>query len=58
MAIQRVVPIEKQSKKKQREYHRKHRQTNGFNTGTRDMGKRKEETFAEILDREIKEGAY
>lgn len=49
----KVVPIEKQSKKNQKEYYKRQRQTNGFNTGTRDMGKIKDEEFAKILDKEL-----
>lgn len=50
-----IVPIEKQSKKKQREFYNSQRQTNGMNTGTRDMGKSKKDKFADILEKEIKE---
>lgn len=49
----KITPIEKQSKKKQKEFYSKNRQTNGFNTGTRDMGKTKNEIFDKILKKEI-----
>lgn len=51
--IKKVTPVEKMSKKKQREFFNKQRQTNGFNTGTRDMGKIKREKFDEIFQKEI-----
>lgn len=50
----RVTPIEKQSKKNQKEFYKKQRAFNGFNTGTRDMGKTKNELFDEIMKEEIK----
>lgn len=52
--ISKVIPIDKQSKKNKKDYYKKQRQTNGFNTGTRDMGKIKADKFAEMLDNEIK----
>lgn len=51
--MKKIVPIEKQSKKNQREYYRNSRNMNGFNTGTRDMGKTKDEIFDDILKKEI-----
>lgn len=49
----KIVPIEKQSKKNQKKYYKRQRQSNGFNTGTRDMGKIKSEEFGKILDKEL-----
>ena len=37
MEKKKFVEISKQSKKAQKEYHKKHRVTSGFNTGTRSM---------------------
>lgn len=54
----KIVPIQKQSKKNQKEYYKKQRQSNGFNTGTRDMGKTKEEEFAKCLEEELKNYDY
>lgn len=50
----KVIPIDKQSKKNQKDFYKKQRGTNGFNTGTRDMGKSKDEKFADIMRKEIK----
>lgn len=41
------IPLEKRSKKQQKEYHKKQRQINGFNTGTRDMKSEKYPTREE-----------
>lgn len=49
----KIIPIEKQSKKNQREFYKRQRQTNGFNTGTRDMGKIKRDIFDEIFKKEL-----
>lgn len=49
----KIVPIEKQSKKNQKEYYKKQRGSNGFNTGTRDMGLTRNEIFEKILQKEI-----
>lgn len=49
----KIIPIEKQSKKNQREYYKRQRSTNGFNTGTRSMGETKTEKFEKILKKEI-----
>ena len=50
----KVIPIEKQSKKNQKEYYKRQRQTNGFNTGTRDMGDIKANLFDKIFQEECK----
>ena len=42
----KFVPIEKRSKKAQKEYHKKQRSVNGFNTGTRIMKTPKNPTRA------------
>lgn len=49
----KVIPIEKMSKKKQKEFYSKKRGRSGFNTGTRDMGKIKREIFDEIFKKEL-----
>lgn len=49
----KVIPIEKQSKKNQKEFYSKQRALVPFNTGTRDMGRIKDEEFAKILQKEI-----
>ena len=50
----KFVPIEKRSKKEQKEYHKKQRSTNGFNTGTRVMKTPKTPTRAMRKDAERK----
>ena len=50
----KFVPMEKRSKKEQREYHKKQRSTNGFNTGTRVMKTPKTPTRAMRKDAERK----
>lgn len=47
------TPIEKQSKKAQKEYHKKQRATNGFNTGTRTMKDNKHPSRAKRKREEI-----
>ena len=50
----KFVPMEKRSKKEQKEYHKKQRSTNGFNTGTRIMKTPKAPTRAMRKDAERK----
>ena len=50
----KFVPIEKRSKKAQKEYHKKQRFVNGFNTGTRIMKTPKNPTRAMRKDAERK----
>ena len=50
----KFVPMEKRSKKAQKEYHKKHRSVNGFNTGTRVMKTPKTTTRAMRKDAERK----
>lgn len=49
----KFVPLEKQSKKAQKEYHARQRSEMGFNTGTRTMKTEKNPTRAmkKVLDR-------
>ena len=35
--MEKFIELNKRSKKEQKEYYKKQRVTNGFNTGTRDM---------------------
>ena len=50
----KFVPVEKRSKKAQKEYHKKQRSVNGFNTGTRIMKTPKNPTRAMRKDAERK----
>ena len=50
----KFVPMEKRSKKAQKEYHKKQRSVNGFNTGTRVMKTPKTPTRAMRKDAERK----
>lgn len=40
--MRKIIPLNKQSKKKQKEFNKKQRVMNGFNTGTRDMKSNKD----------------
>ena len=57
--MKKVVDLTKRSKKAQKEFYKKQRVTNGFNTGTRDMKTEKlpsrameKENFKKMLDNE------
>lgn len=47
----KFVELEKMSKKARKEYHKAHRQTNGFNTGSRVMKSAKHPSRAELKAR-------
>ncbi|MCQ2603254.1 MAG: hypothetical protein MJ193_04930 [Clostridia bacterium] len=44
--MNKFVPMEKRSKKEQKEYNKRQRSVNGFNTGTRVMKTKKRPTRA------------
>ena len=57
--MNKYIELNKRSKKAQKEYHKKQRVVNGFNTGTRDMQTEKmpsrakeKENFKKLLDNE------
>lgn len=56
--MKKYVPIDKRSKKEQKEYNKKQRTMSGFNTGTRTMQDKKHPSRAKQRDAERKNKIY